>query len=103
MAHSPLVKTALFGCDPNWGRIVAALGRSGAEFETGDVTVTVGGRAIFVQGNPVPDDIDALFAPLLRRQNVEISIFLGSGPGQSEIMTSDLSLDYVRINASYRS
>lgn len=103
VAHSPLVKTALFGCDPNWGRIVAALGRSGAEFDPSEVSVSMGGRPIFVQGNPVVDDIDDLFAPVLKRQEVDISILLGRGPGQAEIVTSDLSLDYVRINASYRS
>jgi len=103
VAHSPLVKTALFGCDPNWGRIVAALGRSGAEFEPGEVSLSLGGRPIFQDGSPIPDSIDDLFGPLLKRQEVEISIVLGQGPGQCRILTSDLSLDYVRINASYRS
>jgi glutamate N-acetyltransferase/amino-acid N-acetyltransferase len=103
VAHSPLVKTALFGCDPNWGRIVAALGRSGAEFEPGEVTLSVGGRPIFQHGSPIPDSIDDLFSSFFKRQEVEISIVLGQGPGQCRILTSDLSLDYVRINASYRS
>ncbi|MFP4048319.1 MAG: bifunctional glutamate N-acetyltransferase/amino-acid acetyltransferase ArgJ [Desulfovermiculus sp.] len=103
VAHSPLVKTAMFGRDPNWGRIVAALGRCGADFDPLEVRVSIAGREVFRQGTPVQADIDSLLAPYLARQEVTLDISLGQGPGEYEFLTSDLSVDYVRINAEYRS
>ncbi|MFO7876361.1 MAG: bifunctional glutamate N-acetyltransferase/amino-acid acetyltransferase ArgJ [Desulfovermiculus sp.] len=103
VAHSPLVKTAMFGRDPNWGRIVAALGRCGADFDPLQVRVSMAGREVFRQGTPVQADIDSLLAPFLARQEVALDISLGQGPGEYEFLTSDLSVDYVRINAEYRS
>ena len=103
VAHSPLVKTAMFGRDPNWGRIVAALGRCGAEFDSNQVRVCIAGREVFSQGTPAQADIDGLLAPFLARQEIPVDITLGRGEGEYEILTSDLSVDYVRINAEYRS
>ncbi|MDZ7762011.1 MAG: bifunctional glutamate N-acetyltransferase/amino-acid acetyltransferase ArgJ [Desulfovermiculus sp.] len=103
VAHSPLVKTAMFGRDPNWGRIVAALGRCGAEFDSDQVRVSIAQREVFAGGTPVQADIDALLAPFLARQEIPVDISLGQGTGEYELLTSDLSLDYVRINAEYRS
>lgn len=103
VAHSPLVKTAMFGRDPNWGRIVAALGRCGADFDPLQVRVSLAGREIFRHGTPVQADIDSLLAPFLARQEVAVDISLGQGPGEYEFLTSDLSDEYVRINAEYRS
>jgi len=103
VAHSPLVKTAMFGRDPNWGRIVAALGRCGAEYEPSRVRVSIAGREVFAGGTPVAADIDSLLAPYLARQEIPVAICLGQGPGEYELLTSDLSVDYVRINAEYRS
>lgn len=103
VGHSPLVKTAMFGRDPNWGRIVAALGRCGADFEPSQVRVRIAGREVFQDGTPVQADIDSLLAPFLARQEIAVHVSLGQGPGEYEFLTSDLSLDYVRINAEYRS
>jgi glutamate N-acetyltransferase/amino-acid N-acetyltransferase len=103
VAHSPLVKTAMFGRDPNWGRIVAALGRCGAEFDSNQVRVCIAGREVFSGGTPAQEDIDGLLAPFLARQEIPVDITLGRGVGEYEILTSDLSVDYVRINAEYRS
>ena len=103
VAHSPLVKTALYGQDPNWGRIVAALGRSAAEFEPELVSIFIGERPVFVRGRPVGEDLDSLLAPCMARDTILIRIELGAGGADFEILTSDLSLDYVKINADYRS
>lgn len=100
---SPLVKTALFGCDPNWGRIVAAVGRSGAEFDPEAVTLALGGMVIFEQGRPAQGDLDGILAPLMRKQDIDIQVGLGKGPGRYTLLASDLSRDYVSINADYRS
>ena len=99
---SPLVKTALFGCDPNWGRIIAALGRSGAEFDPEDVVLTIGGILVFEKGQPAPEDLDALLAPIMRHQDVRIDLLIGSGRGTFTLLASDLSKRYVEINADYR-
>jgi glutamate N-acetyltransferase/amino-acid N-acetyltransferase len=103
VGHSPLVKTALYGKDANWGRIAAALGRSGAEFDPAAVTIAIGGVVIFEHGRPVDLDIDALMAPVLRRQDVDIDVTLGDGPGGAVLLASDLTHEYVSINADYRS
>jgi len=103
VAHSPLVKTALFGQDPNWGRIVAALGRSGAEFDPHEVAVSLSGQLIFTGGEPVDEDLDALLAPYMERQEILLEVDLGNAGAEYEMLTSDLSTEYVRINADYRS
>jgi len=102
VGNSPLVKTAMYGKDPNWGRIAAALGRSGAEFDPNEVSIGIGGIEIFRAGQPVPMDIDSMFAPILDRQDVEIKVILGSGEGESYLLASDLTHEYVTINADYR-
>ena len=91
VGNSPLVKTALYGRDPNWGRIVAALGRSGAQFDPGVVSVSIGGQMIFEDGRPVEGDWDALLAPVLRRDEVVIEISLGDGEGKALLFASDLT------------
>ena len=103
VGNSPLVKTAFFGQDANWGRIVCALGRSGAKFATEDVSVRIGGVPVFTQGMPVHDDLDALLAPHMRRGEISVDIELGKGPGRYLLLASDLTYDYVKINADYRS
>ncbi|WP_244148840.1 bifunctional glutamate N-acetyltransferase/amino-acid acetyltransferase ArgJ [Desulfonatronum thioautotrophicum] len=102
VGHSPLVKTAMYGQDPNWGRIVAALGRSGAEFDPNQVDVALAGQTIFQYGAPVPMDWDSLLAAALRRQDIQLEITLGNGPGHSTLLASDLTEEYIRINAKYR-
>jgi len=102
VGNSPLVKTALYGKDANWGRIAAALGRSGAEFDPASVTIAIGGMVIFEHGQPVALDIDALMAPVLARQDVDIDVTLGDGPGGAVLLASDLTHEYISINADYR-
>ena len=102
VGNSPLVKTALYGRDPNWGRIVAALGRSGAAFEPDDVVVRIAGMTIFRQGTPVKADWDSLLASALRRDMVDIDLELFAGEAQLTLMASDFTEEYIKINAEYR-
>lgn len=102
VGNSPLVKTAFFGRDANWGRIVCAIGRSGAVFDPEDVAVRIGGVPVFENGMPVADDLDALLAPHMRRGEIPVDIELGAGPGRYLLLASDLTYDYIKINADYR-
>ena len=102
VGNSPLVKTAFFGQDANWGRIVAALGRSGANFSPDEVSVRIGGITVFERGMPVADDLDALLAPHMRRGEISLDVELGNGPGRYLLLASDLTYDYIKINADYR-
>ena len=102
VGNSPLVKTAFFGRDANWGRIVCAIGRSGAVFDPDDVAVRIGGVPVFENGMPVADDLDALLAPHMRRGEIPVDIELGAGPGRYLLLASDLTYDYIKINADYR-
>lgn len=102
VGNSPLVKTALYGRDPNWGRIVAALGRSGAAFEPDDVVVRIAGMTIFRQGTPVKADWDSLLASALRRDMVDIDLELFAGEAELTLMASDFTEEYIKINAEYR-
>lgn len=101
VGNSPLVKTALFGRDPNWGRIAAALGRCGAHFDPEAVRIALGGIVIFERGLPAPGDLRALLGATLRHQDIPIDISLGAGPGTYVLLASDLTYDYVKINAEY--
>lgn len=103
VGNSPLVKTALFGQDANWGRIVCALGYSGAEFDPEQVRVAIGSIAVFENGKPVQGDLDSLLAPHMKRQDISLRIRLGDGPGEYTVLASDLTHEYVSINADYRS
>ena len=103
VGNSPLVKTAMFGGDANWGRIVAALGRSGADFDPNKVCVSIGQIPVFANGQPVAGDIDGLLAPRMRRAEISVEICLGQGDGEYLLLASDLTCEYVRINADYRS
>jgi glutamate N-acetyltransferase/amino-acid N-acetyltransferase len=102
IANSPLVKTAIHGGDPNWGRLVAAAGRSGADFVLDGASVSVGDVAVFVRGVP-HDDRAAAAAKVLEAAEVTISVDLGTrGPHNATMWTCDFSAEYVRINAEYR-
>ncbi|MEI3479094.1 MAG: bifunctional glutamate N-acetyltransferase/amino-acid acetyltransferase ArgJ [Bilophila sp.] len=103
VGHSQLVKTALYGRDANWGRIVAAVGRSGAEFEPEDVRVSLCGVELFRNGQPTDSDFDALLEEPLKRRDLPIDIILGAGPGSYTLLASDLGHEYVNVNADYRS
>jgi glutamate N-acetyltransferase/amino-acid N-acetyltransferase len=102
IANSPLVKTAVHGGDPNWGRLVAAAGRSGADFVLDRAAVSIGDVALFVDGTP-HDERSSAAAAVLERPDVSITVDLGTGGRHGATMwTCDFSADYVRINAEYR-
>jgi glutamate N-acetyltransferase/amino-acid N-acetyltransferase len=102
IANSPLVKTAVHGGDPNWGRLVAAAGRSGADFVLDRASVSIGDVAVFVAGVPHDDRAPAA-AAVLDANEVTISVDLGTnGDGRATMWTCDFSAEYVRINAEYR-
>jgi glutamate N-acetyltransferase / amino-acid N-acetyltransferase len=102
IANSPLVKTAVHGADPNWGRIVAAAGRSGVTFDINRLTVHVGGTLLFENGLP-HDDAAPVAAQHLEGKTIQIDVGLGLADGASAtIWTCDLSAEYVRINGEYR-
>jgi glutamate N-acetyltransferase/amino-acid N-acetyltransferase len=100
IANSALVKTALFGQDPNWGRLLSAAGMVGVDFDPDKADLKINGTYIFAQGNPVMlsrREMKGLMAP--KDIDIELDVFTG---GQSAVVyTSDLSYDYVKINAEY--
>jgi glutamate N-acetyltransferase/amino-acid N-acetyltransferase len=101
IANSPLVKTAIHGGDPNWGRLIAAAGRAGVAFDLSRATVTIGPTVLFEDGRPY-DEAAPRAAEYLRRTDIDVSVGLGAGSATSTVWTCDLSADYVRINADYR-
>jgi glutamate N-acetyltransferase/amino-acid N-acetyltransferase len=102
IANSPLVKTAVHGGDPNWGRLVAAAGRSGAAFILNGARVQIGNLVLFENGRPF-DDLAPQAAEYLGGKDLAIQVDLGTG-GQfsATVWTCDLSAEYVKINAEYR-
>ncbi len=100
VANSNLVKTAVFGRDPNWGRILCAMGYSGVDMDPQKVTVELCGTLIFATGSGQCFDHPSLFAAMGATE-IPIIIDLKSGIARAEIFTCDLSYDYVRINAEY--
>ena len=103
IATSPLVKTALFGEDANWGRILAAAGRAGVEMDPDRVAVFFDDVCIFSRGTGGGDAVEADATRVLKKPEFTILIELGSGRGRAAMITCDFSVDYVRINADYRS
>jgi glutamate N-acetyltransferase / amino-acid N-acetyltransferase len=103
VAHSPLIKTALFASDPNWGRIVAAIGYAGIEeLDVGDVTVHLGDTLIVEKGGRAAGYTEAQGQAVMQRAEITIAIDLGRGQCSETLWTTDLSYEYVRINADYR-
>ena len=97
---SNLVKTAIHGADPNWGRIIAAAGRSGARVSDRKTSIRIGGLDVFRDGTPVkfdPKDLRRAF----EQKDIVIELALGLGAGSATAWGTDLSADYVRINADY--
>ena len=103
IANSPLVKTAVAGEDPNWGRIVMAVGKSGAAADRDRLSVRLGDILVARDGEVSPDYRESEGAAYMKRQDIEISADLGVGGGRAEVWTCDLTRDYVAINADYRS
>lgn len=104
VAHSPLVKTALFASDPNWGRILAAVGRAPiTSLDVNNVNIWLGDIAIVEQGSTAASYTEAAGAKVMAEEDIDITISLGNGSGTSTVWTCDFSYDYVKINAEYRS
>jgi len=102
IANSPLVKTAIHGGDPNWGRLVAVAGRSGSEFVLDRAAVRIGPIELFSNGTP-HDERSPDAADYLKQPEIGIEVDLGTGgTGAAQMWTCDLSAEYVRINAEYR-
>ncbi|MEK7206929.1 MAG: bifunctional glutamate N-acetyltransferase/amino-acid acetyltransferase ArgJ [Pseudomonadota bacterium] len=104
IAHSPLVKTAFFASDPNWGRILAAIGRAPVtSLDVNAVSVYLNEVRVVQNGALAPDYTEAKGLAVMRLPEIVIGVDLGAGSSSARIWTSDLSHDYVRINAEYRS
>jgi glutamate N-acetyltransferase/amino-acid N-acetyltransferase len=101
VANSPLVKTALSGGDPNWGRILAAVGRSGARFSASKVSLAAG-RVVLVRDGQLAPYLEKDAAKVFSRELVPLKIDLGAGAGTALVLAADLGHDYVSLNADYR-
>ena len=102
VANSALVKTALFGGDPNWGRVVQAVGAAGVSLLPGRVGVRIGGAELLRGGEPAGGKAALRRAErAMKQKQVAIEISVGKGPGRARILTTDLSYEYVRVNAEY--
>ncbi len=103
VALSPLVKTAFFAGDPNWGRILAAVGRAGlAGLDVGGVSIWLDDVCIVRAGERAADYTEERGRMVMQRSDISIRITLGRGEGMARVWTTDLSYDYVKINAEYR-
>lgn len=104
IAHSPLVKTALFAADPNWGRILAAVGRTGlAGLDIAAIRIWLDDVCIVRDGGRASDYTEAAGQRVMDQSALTIRVALGRGDAATRILTCDLSYDYVKINAEYRS
>jgi len=101
IAHSPLVKTAWAGCDPNWGRLVAAIGYSGAQIDPERIDIWFGEQRICRDGGRAAEFDEAAAHAYLRQAEFSISIDLNQGSGSCTFWTTDLTAEYVHINADY--
>jgi glutamate N-acetyltransferase / amino-acid N-acetyltransferase len=100
VAESPLVKTAFFGGDPNWGRIVQALGAVEPGLDPSGVSIKIGGLAVCLCGEPISFDVESLEQAMAAKE-IAVEIELSRGEAGIEVLTCDLSYDYVKINAEY--
>jgi len=103
IAHSPLVKTAFFGEDANWGRILSALGHSGAQIDPNRIDIFFGHVPVVKKGVGMGDRQEERAAQILKKKSFCVTIDLHRGKSRFSVFTTDLSIDYVKINASYRS
>ena len=103
IANSPLVKTALAGEDPNWGRIVAVVGRAGVAFDQERLSIRIGDQRAACGGVADPAFDEPAAARHMRRSEIEIAVEIGAGPGTATVWTCDLTHGYIEINADYRS
>jgi glutamate N-acetyltransferase/amino-acid N-acetyltransferase len=103
IAHSPLVKTALFASDPNWGRLLAAIGRAGlSELDVEKVTIRINDVLIAEGGARAASYTEEAGVAAMAPTDLRVQIDLGRGAASSVVWTTDFSYDYVKINAEYR-
>ncbi|MBA4416657.1 MAG: hypothetical protein C0392_01910 [Syntrophus sp. (in: bacteria)] len=98
---SPLTKTAFFGCDPNWGRIIAAVGDADVPVQPGKIEIIMQGQVLARDGAEVPFD-EGEMKKLMNKKEIEVIVDLHEGKMSFDIFTTDLTYDYIKINASYR-
>lgn len=103
VALSPLVKTAMNGCDPNWGRIIAAVGRSGVQIQPDQLHLKLGQIDLYVNGTWKGKEAEVQVSEIMKKTEYPIEIQLGLGEASFTVYTTDLSAEYVKINADYRS
>ncbi len=101
VADSPLVKTAIHGADPNWGRIVSAAGYSGVAFEENELSLTLNGTNLYRDGAPLDFDAKQVSRDLRSNRDTHIRLVLKRGEGAIRFWTCDLTADYIRLNADY--
>jgi glutamate N-acetyltransferase/amino-acid N-acetyltransferase len=101
IADSPLVKTAIYGADPNWGRIVSAAGYAGVPFAERDVSLWLNDLPLYRDGAPLPFDAATASAYLKQNRDVSMRLRVGTGSGRCTFWTCDLTPEYVRLNADY--
>jgi glutamate N-acetyltransferase/amino-acid N-acetyltransferase len=101
VAESALVKTAIHGADPNWGRIVSAAGYAGVEFEEADLSLWLNGFPLYQAGAPIPFDDATVSAHLKANRETEIRLVLNHGSSAIRFWTCDLTAEYIRLNADY--
>lgn len=101
VAESALVKTAIHGADPNWGRIVSAAGYAGVPFQEKELSLAINGVSVYTNGSPVPFDDRALSESIRGRRPVDLRLTFQSGRESCRFWTCDLTADYVRLNADY--
>ena len=103
IANSPLVKTAIAGSDPNWGRVVMAVGKSGEAADRDRLSITYGGVQVAKDGDRAADYDEKVIARYMQGREIAIGVDLSLGTGKATVWTCDLTHDYIAINADYRS
>ncbi len=101
IADSPLVKTAIAGADPNWGRVVSAAGYAGVQFDPSKVTLYLNGLLLYERGAPVDFDAEATSKSIAADRDTSIVLILEEGKSAARFWTTDLTAEYVRLNADY--
>ncbi len=101
IGNSPLVKTALFGCDPNWGRIMAAVGYSGAKINPEKIRISIGPYTVAKNGTGLCSFVPSLVSQYMEKKLIEIRVDCGVGPASFHVFMSDLTYEYIHLNAEY--
>ena len=101
VAESPLVKTAIAGADPNWGRVVSAVGYSGVPLDAAAISLKINGHPLYQRGAPVEFDAATVSASIRDQRDTHLEIQLADGDGRVRFWTTDLTAEYVRLNADY--